>query len=130
MAGSVLLQLPDSLKNRIHKIIREGAHFRHFALGAVLTGFLVTLLESVCTGQVYLPALVLLAKQNPSSVKWISYLVLYNLMFIGPLIVIFVAAYAGTGLVTMLSWSKRDVVIGKILMGLLFIGLAVLMLLL
>ena len=51
-------------------------------------------------------------------------------MFIIPLVVIFVAAYAGTGLATMLSWSKRDVVIGKILMGMLFLGLAILLLVL
>ena len=129
-AGSVLLQLPESLKTRIHKVIRDGAHFKHLAAGAVVSGFLVTLLESVCTGQVYLPALALLAKQYPSSLKWLSYLILYNVMFIIPLLTIFAAAYAGTGLVTMLSWSKRNVVIGKIMLGVLFLGLAVLMLVL
>lgn len=127
-AGSVLLQLPESLKNRIHKVIREGAHFKHLAAGAFITGFLVTLLESVCTGQVYLPALALLAKQYPSSIKWLFYLVLYNVMFIIPLLAIFIAAYAGTGLTTMIGWSKRDVVIGKLLLGVLFLGLAILML--
>jgi hypothetical protein len=127
-AGSVLLQLPESLKTRIHKVIRDGAHFKHLAAGAVVTGFLVTLLESVCTGQVYLPALALLAKQYPSSLKWLSYLILYNVMFIIPLLAIFAAAYTGTNLVTMLSWSKRNVVIGKIMLGALFLGLAVLML--
>jgi hypothetical protein len=49
-------------------------------------------------------------------------------MFIIPLLAIFAAAYAGTGLASMLSWSKRNVVIGKILLGVLFLGLAVLML--
>ena len=127
-AGSVLLQLPESLKTRIHKVIRDGAHFKHLAAGAVVTGFLVTLLESVCTGQVYLPALALLAKQYPSSLKWLSYLILYNVMFIIPLLAIFAAAYAGTNLATMLNWSKRDVVIGKIMLGALFLGLAILML--
>ncbi len=128
-AGDILLQLPESMKKRIHKVIREGTHFKHLATGAVITGFLVTLLESVCTGQVYLPALALMTKQDPSSLRWIFYLVLYNVMFIIPLLVIFAAAYAGTGILTMMKWSKRDVVIGKILLGILFIGLAVLMIL-
>ena len=127
-AGSVLLRLPESLKNRIHRIIREGTHFKHLLAGAVVTGFLVTLLESVCTGQVYLPALALMAKQYPSSVRWLLYLVIYNVMFIIPLIAIFAAAYAGTGLATMLRWSKRNVVIGKIMLGMLFLGLALLIL--
>jgi len=128
-AASVILQLPGFLKNRIHKIIREGTHFKHLAAGALVTGFLVTLLESVCTGQVYLPALALLAKQYPSSIKWLFYLILYNVMFIIPLLAMFLAAYAGTGLATMVKWSKRDVVVGKILLGVLFLGLAVLMIL-
>ena len=127
-AGSVLLQLPESVKNRIHKAIRDGAHFRHLAAGAAATGFLVTLLESVCTGQVYLPALALLAKQYPSSVKWLLYLVLYNVMFIIPLLAIFAASYAGTGLATMINWSKRNVVIGKTAMGIFFLILGILIL--
>ena len=49
-------------------------------------------------------------------------------MFIIPLLAIFAAAYAGTNLATMLNWSKRDVVIGKIMLGALFLGLAILML--
>jgi hypothetical protein len=127
-ANSVLLQLPKSLKNRIHRIIREGAHFKHLAIGAIVTGFLVTILESVCTGQVYLPALALLAKQYPSSFKWLSFLILYNIMFIIPLLAIFAAAYAGTGLATMLAWSKQNVVIGKAAMGVFFLVLGMLIL--
>ena len=128
-AGGVLLQLPEFLKKRIHDIIKEGTHFRFLATGAVVTGFLVTLLESVCTGQVYIPALALMAKQDASSLKWIFYLVLYNVMFIIPQLAVFAAAYFGTGIVTLLNWSKRDVVIGKIAMGIFFIVLAVVMLL-
>lgn len=128
MAGDVLLQLPDSLKSRIHKIIRKSVHFTHLAFGAIVTGFLVTLLESVCTGQVYLPALSLLAKEYPMSVKWLFYLIVYNIMFIIPLLVVFIAAYAGTELATMLSWSKQNVVIGKTVTGIFFLVLGILIL--
>ncbi|MFA6569277.1 MAG: DUF1573 domain-containing protein [Victivallales bacterium] len=128
LSNSVLLQLPESVKTRIHKVIREGAHFKHLAAGAVMTGFLVTLLESVCTGQVYLPALALLAKQYPSSLKWLSYLILYNVMFIIPLLAIFAAAYAGAGLASMLKWSKQNVVAGKAAMGIFFLVLGILIL--
>ena len=128
LSDSVLLQLPESLKKRIPKVIRDGAHFKHLAIGAIVTGFLVTLLESVCTGQVYLPALALLAKQYPSSIKWLLFLVLYNVMFIVPLLAIFAAAYAGTGLTTMINWSKRNVVIGKTALGVFFLVLGILIL--
>ncbi len=128
MAGGVLLQLPDYLKRRIHKTMREGVHFTHLAFGATVTGFLVTLLESVCTGQVYLPALSLFAKEYPMSGKWLFYLIVYNVMFIIPLLLVFIAAYVGTELATMLSWSKQNVVIGKTVTGIFFLVLGILIL--
>jgi phage shock protein PspC (stress-responsive transcriptional regulator) len=49
-------------------------------------------------------------------------------MFIIPLLAIFAAAYAGTGVAEMLNWSKRNVVIGKVVMGIFFLILGMLIL--
>ena len=60
-----------------------------------VTGFLVSLLEAVCTGQVYLPTITFVLKTTPAKVQAAGYLVLYNVMFIVPLVVIFLCALAG-----------------------------------
>ncbi len=60
------LQVPDFLKKRIHKIIRTRSggleteaesQSSRLLLAAVVIGFIVTLLQSTCTSQVYLPTL-------------------------------------------------------------------------
>jgi len=105
----LLLQLPPAIKNQIHRVI--GIHYRKskhpgaatagrpvFALtmSALATGFLVSILEAVCTGQTYLPTIAFVLKTTPLKFQAFSYLVLYNLMFILPLLVIFVLALFGT----------------------------------
>ena len=48
-------------------------------------------------------------------------------MFIVPLVAAFVVTYQGLKTERLLAWSKRNVVPSKILLGLLFVVLAVLM---
>ncbi|MDO5576061.1 MAG: hypothetical protein Q4F84_03200, partial [Fibrobacter sp.] len=60
----IKLQLPKAVKLRIHKVISGNLSGSKLATGAIVTGFLVTLLEAVCTGQVYLPTIVLMTKQE------------------------------------------------------------------
>lgn len=125
-ANSVLLQLPDSFKRRIHGIMHKGLAYRFLIPGAFFIGFVVTIIESVCTGQVYVPTLALLIKQYGDSWKWLSYLILYNIMFIIPLIAIFAASYYGATTNVLLRWTKNDVVIGKTTMGVFFLILGML----
>jgi cytochrome c biogenesis protein CcdA len=53
----VTLGLPKSVKARIHKVIRAGLRTRNLLIGSITVGFLVSVLESLCTGQVYLPTI-------------------------------------------------------------------------
>jgi hypothetical protein len=102
------LQLPAAVKDQIHKVIglayRTGsaanAPSRARPVAAVVstalvTGFLVSLLEAVCTGQVYLPTITFVLKTTPVKLQAAGYLALYNAMFIVPLVVIFLCALAG-----------------------------------
>lgn len=94
-AGNVsgmALQLPAFLKRRIHSTIREQARTERLALGAVIAGFTVSVLEFACTGQVYLPAITYMASREASAV---GYLLLYNALFILPLLVVFGVVYYG-----------------------------------
>ena len=128
-SGSVTLQLPEKVKNRIHTVMRNGLKVRYLLPGAFTVGVLVTVLESVCTGQVYLPTLVLMSREFGAGSRWFGYLLLYNLMFILPLLLLFLAAWRGTSMPVFLNWSKKNVVAGKTALGCLFLLLAALMLL-
>ena len=59
--------------------------------------------------------------------KAVGYLVAYNLMFVLPLVILFILVYQGLKWQTVMECSKRNVVISKILMGLFFIAMAVMM---
>lgn len=128
--GQVQLQLPGRIKQRIHTLVRTGIRTRSLVAGGSLIGAGVTLLESVCTGQVYVPALVLMAHSGRLAGRAISLLALYNLMFVVPLIVVFALTYKGLQTPALVAWSRRNVVPGKILMGLFFAVTAILIILL
>ncbi len=54
------------------------------------------------------------------------YLIVYNLMFILPLLVIFGMTYLGTTVSILIKMSKRNVVLAKCMLGMLFVAMAVL----
>jgi hypothetical protein len=98
------LQVPNFLKKRIHHIIRARSseleekkehQSGRFLLAAVLIGFIVTLLQSTCTSQVYLPTLLFVTNIPSLRESAVLYLILYNLIYILPLFVIFGIVYWG-----------------------------------
>ncbi|MFC2077025.1 cytochrome c biogenesis CcdA family protein, partial [candidate division KSB1 bacterium] len=86
--------LSPSAKRRIHRVIRSGAGRGGVFVAGLTVAFFVTLFELGCTGQVYVPTLLLIARDGYSP-STLFYLLLYNLLFVLPLIVIFTAAYLG-----------------------------------
>lgn len=93
----VSLKLPDALRVLINRVLRSRLGTGGLLGGAVTSGFLVTLLESVCTGQVYLPTIMFVLRDPHLQAHAFFYLFLYNLMFILPLAVIFALGYFGVG---------------------------------
>jgi len=124
----VTLQLPKGIKLRIHRIMKDGISAKSLVAGGIIIGMLVTALESVCTGQMYVPTLVVMAKSGISK-AW-CYLLLYNLMFIVPLVTVFILTYFGLRTPTLLDWSKNNVVVSKVLLGSFFLVLAALVVML
>ena len=91
-------------------------------------GFLIGLCTVPCSGAVYLAVLSLLAMQSSALVGF-AYLVLYNLMFILPLVVLFIAASARPTLNKLAHWNlhhKEGVRLalgtGVVLMGILILA--------
>ena len=89
-----------------------------FAAG-IGCGFLVTLLDSLCTGQVYVPVLALISRE-PGTWRSLFLLALYNLAFIAPLIAVFMLAAKGADAAQMSRWSKRNVFPSKLALGVVF----------
>lgn len=126
---AVTLRLPDRIQRVIHRVMRAHMPARRLVLGAAATGFLVTLLESVCTGQVLVPTLAYMAAcAGENRARALLLLTLYNIMFILPHLLVFFAAYHGATNERFIAWSRRNVVWSKLLMGLFFAGLALIML--
>lgn len=92
----IALQLPKSLKRRIHSTIRSSSRTRSFVAAAFGAGVLVSVFELACTGQVYLPTIVFVTSVAEMRPLAIAYLALYNLMFVTPLIAVFAVTYLGT----------------------------------
>lgn len=123
---SVTLQLPHAVKMKMHDIMRRGLGAGSLVAGGFVIGAVVTALESVCTGQVYIPALVLVVASGASRLHALWYLLLYNIMFIVPLIIVFAVTYCGLNAKLLTEWSKRNVVTSKVALGTFFIIMAIL----
>ncbi len=133
-----LLALPQSIKNQIHRVIgwqyRVHPKFKGsgskkqligLALSALVTGFLVSVLEAVCVAKIYLPTIIFVLKTTSFKLKALVYLLLYNFLFIVPLLIVLFFALAGT------TWQKFQAVLKghlgaiKILTGIMFLGLGI-----
>jgi thiol-disulfide isomerase/thioredoxin len=132
------LQVPDSLKKRIHRIIRtregeleanEEGRSTRFLLSAMVIGFVVTLLQSTCTSQVYLPTILFVTNIPSLRDSAISYLVLYNVFYILPLVAIFGIVYWGTTSEQLSFLLQRRTSTIKLLTALFFFALAGILLL-
>ena len=128
----MILQLPLSLKVRIHKIMgfflrdKQKSTVR-LVLAALAVGFCVSLVEAVCTGQVYVPTCVLIMQDPALRAKAAFYLVLYNLMFIIPLVTVFVLALIGYESKGFNDFFKKHLGLMKILLCLVFLALFILL---
>lgn len=125
---SMTLGLPKNIKARIHKAIRVGMGTRGLLAGALSVGAVVALLESVCTGQIYLPVIIFVAKSSTLRLDAIGYLLVYNLMFILPLVIIFIITYYGVSSQSLGNFLGKHIVLAKVTMALLFVGLGLLLL--
>jgi hypothetical protein len=126
------LQLPGPVKRKIHALV--GAYYRKTPQGrkkalrglfvsALVVGFLISLLEAVCTGQLYLPTIVIVLKESSLRVRAMFYLVLYNLMFIIPLVGVLALALFGTTSRDFEAFAKKRLGLIKLVMAAVFLAL-------
>lgn len=125
-AHAVTLRLPRRMMLFMHTIMRKGVRSRFLILGGFTTGAAVTVLDSICTGQLYIPTLTLMIQSSDGAIsrKAIGYLLAYNGMFILPITSIFLLIWLGMQNQLLLDWTRRHVVTGKILLGMLMLLIA------
>lgn len=122
------LQLPLFLKRRIHEAIRKQSRSGRLALGAFITGAVVSMLELTCTGQVYLPTIVFVTGVSGLRTHAFFYLVLYNLLFVLPLALVFCVSYMGITSQQLGAVMAAHIDRVKLILGLFFVLLGVLLL--
>jgi hypothetical protein len=130
------LQLPLFIKTIMHKhigsVYRKNSSFSGFpmklALVAFISGVFISMLESVCTGQVYLPTITFVMKVPGLRANAFLYLIIYNLFFILPLLAIFLLAYKGVTSERFMKLTSEHLGVIKIIYALLFFGFAVFLL--
>jgi len=123
--SEMILQLPDSLKLKIHASIRDRRRSSALALSSFVLGVLVSIFEFACTGQVYLPTLAYLARAKGRT-DALLLLLLYNLCFIAPLLVVFGASYYGVSSKRIAEAFQKRMGEVKLLLAAVFMALAVL----
>lgn len=120
----ILLQLPPALKKRIHASIRTRVRTAALVGSSLVLGFLVSIFEFACTGQVYLPTLAYLVRVR-RQLDAVGLLVLYNLCFVAPLLLVFAGSFYGVSSARITTFFQTHM--GKVKLGLaiVFAGLAV-----
>jgi len=119
----ILMEIPLSWRPKLKQILNCVTS----PLGAFFTGFVVSLFELPCTGGPYIVILGLLAKEVTKSTG-ILYLLIYNLVFVSPLIILSLIIYKGLSNTTKLEKIRKEKIrLLHLISGILMLGIAIAM---
>jgi len=119
------LSLPDRLRQRVRAVIRTGQRMRGFVVATFITGLIVSLIELACTGQIYLPTIIYMTSVPTLRAQGSLYLLLYNVMFVLPLVIVFALTYFGTTSYQLGRFLQKHTATVKLGTALLFAALTV-----
>ena len=127
-AADMEMGLNAQTHRKIHDKIHRWAELTGWlALPAtVLLGVVVSAMEFACTGQIYLPIIIAINSAG-FNLRAMIFLLLYNFIFILPLLAVTVLAYFGIGAKSLAAFARNHVFATKALMALLFLLLAIVM---
>lgn len=123
----IILRLPNRVINKIHFLITSKLRFRtsNLLLISAFLGIGISVLESLCTGQMYIPTLTLIS--NANSKNQFLNLFVYNLMFIAPLIIVSGLGFFGINSEYISQFFRRNLGKIKLLTASVFCALGVLL---
>ena len=120
-AEEMVLKLPKAFKKRINVAMAKGVRAEWLVVGVFIAGVSVSFFEAACTGQVYLPTIITLAKKD----FWESMLLLtwYNFLFVVPLLIIFGLVLVGITSQQLAEFFKNNVAWIRLALGIVFIAM-------
>ena len=110
------LRISPKAKPIIEKFMSEGT-----LISIIILGIVVSLFELPCTGEVYLGILTMMSLHK---VFGVGYLLVYNFIFVLPLIILTYLVYRGTSTERLQNWTVSNRRYMKLVSGLLLVGLA------
>ena len=116
------LTIPGAFAKKIHNYASKTTIF-----GVIFLGAFVSAVELPCTGAPYL-AIITLLSQNFDLTAFML-LVLYNIVFVSPLIVILLLVASGVKLHEIKKWKQANRPFMRLLIGLMLVGLGWLLML-
>lgn len=116
------LQIPGYFNEKIHKFSKNIT-----APGVILLGAFIAGVELPCTGAPYLAIITLLSLNF--NFQAFLLLIIYNIIFVAPLIVILLLVALGTKLSTIHDWKEANKPFMRLAIGLMLIGLGWLLIL-
>jgi len=118
------LKLSLDLRRRVNKVIRKGSKMRAFYPVAFGVGAIVSLIQLTCTSPIYIGIVFLIHDVPEMQTNAYLYLLLYNLAYVVPLIVIFVLVYFGASSEQLGDFITKRTAAIKLLTILVFFALA------
>lgn len=98
-----------AIPKQLVKTVEKQAKGAHISLIATFSaGAILTLVELPCTGAPYLAVLTLMSQSGYGFVTALPLLLLYNLVFVLPLLALTYLAYTGMGVKKMEAWRKEN----------------------
>jgi len=126
-AKGMQMGLSKAATLKIHEYVRRYASSKVLVLSGLVLGFLISSLELACTGQIYLPILVLINRLGTTGRSLLA-LVVYNLAFIVPLVLVTVVAASGVSSQALMKKAQQSIFGTKVAMSLLFFAIGGVML--
>lgn len=112
------LSIPERFISYIETYVKKAAANK---FAAFLFGVTTTLIELPCTGAPYLAVLALMS--FIPFVQTLPYLLLYNLIFVLPLVVIMYLVYTGTAVKRLEAWRSMHKRRARLMLGIFLIGM-------
>ncbi|MCD6360032.1 MAG: hypothetical protein J7M38_04145, partial [Armatimonadetes bacterium] len=124
-ATDMTLTLPRNIIGLSHKTVRGLVGGPWFLALAFVAGLVISLLELLCTGQIYLPTLLYISSTETLRSRALGLLLIYVSLFTLPIVVLAVAAWAGVTSERITEWGRRNTATAKLALALVFLLLSV-----
>lgn len=124
----VRLKVPEVVRRTFAPVLRGRLRSLGLLAGGFVGGSIIALLEGICTGQMYLPVIQYMARTSGLRARGAVYLLVYNLIFVLPLVAILCAAAAGVHFQRLNAFLRAHIGGAKLFLAAVFAALAAAML--